>query len=436
MNVLFLSSGRLPHPTGNGVSVLTFGLISCLKNLGLNIIVVPVGLGYTNHKEEQSHKNYLVDNHVTVMEFTELKSLKRSKNIFDSLRKIVLPKESDYFYCSDSEREGLISFIQEKQIRIVLSFDWQALPIVHELKDVYLIASLVDPIGAVFKLRRKMLKQHSLKGLLFELMSLLRGRDMEKYALKYLKDYDLILEHAYHHAIELKNNGFNNVHYLAHPLPVPTLQAVLGGNSIPTSRDGIGTRYQKGLVTVLIAGSLKGVSSRLGFEFFLSQILPRLNKRKGQVRYQYKFRIVGHGKMIPSLKKRFEKIENVEFIGFVENIEDEYQKADIMLVTIPVKHGFRTRIAEAFSYGMCVVAHAANCEGMPEIKDGYNALTASDPNELTAKLIEAINNPELRVTFGANARETFINSLSIEAATKKMSKLLVDFLPTENILKE
>ncbi|MBW8060663.1 MAG: glycosyltransferase family 4 protein, partial [Solirubrobacterales bacterium] len=280
---------------------------------------------------------------------------------------------------------------------------------------------LVDPIGAVFKLRRKMLRQHSLKGLFFELISLIRGRDMEKYALKYLKEYDLILQHAYHHAEELKNDGFKNVHYLPHPLPVPKLENLAG-----IKKPDI---FDSGLVTVLIAGSLKGASSRVGFQFFLSEILPGLLNRNSEIIFPYKFRIVGHGKMLPSLKKRVEEVENLKFIGFVKNIEEEYQRADIMLVAIPVKHGFRTRIAEAFSYGMCVVAHGANCEGMPEIKDGYNALAANDPEILTSKLIEAINNPDLRIKLGRNARKTFINNLSIDVATKKLSKLLDDFLP-------
>jgi len=266
-----------------------------------------------------------------------------------------------------------------------------------------------------------MLKQHSLKRKLFEIMSLLSSRDIKKYCYKYLRKYDLILEHAYHHAVELKNDGFKNVHYLPHPLPVPKLENMTGIKKP--------VRFDDGLVTVLIAGSLKGASSRVGFEFFLSEIVPGLLNRNSEINFPYKFRIVGHSNLLPSLKKRVEKVENLEFIGFVKNIEEEYQRADIMLVAIPVKHGFRTRIAEAFSYGMCVVAHGANCEGMPEIKDGYNALTANEPEILTSKLIEAINNPDLRIKLRRNARKTFINNLSIDVATKKLSKLMADFLP-------
>ena len=98
--------------------------------------------------------------------------------------------------------------------------------------------------------------------------------------------------------------------------------------------------------------------------------------------------------------------KNVEVVGFAENIVDEYRRTDVFLVTVPVEQGFRTRIAEAFSYGMCVVAHSANCAGMPEVIDGNNALTAADPDELCARLVSAGVNVTERQRLGAAARAT------------------------------
>jgi glycosyltransferase involved in cell wall biosynthesis len=409
MKILFFVSAYYPHPTGNGSSVLMHGFITCLQQLGYEIIVVPVSLRYTDKNQKNHHKNSLEKEGIEIL-FFGLEKIKKTKSFFAKARALFWPIQSDSFYSNLSEKKDLVKYIKDNNINHVLSYDWESLAVIYNLENVKKIASLVDLIDEVHDLRWKGLGQFSIFQLPIKLYSILKSRKKSHFAYEHLKSVDLIVEHAYQHAEKLIHKGFKNVHYIPHPLP--------------QRNEFVKKDNNQDQVQILIMGSLKGIASRLGFEFFLNEVLPRLKQKKEKLTNEITFRIVGHGEMIPSLKQKLVEEPWVKFVGFVENIEEEYQNCDLTLVNIPVAHGFRTRIAECFSYGLCVVAHAANAEGMPEIKDEINAMISSDPELFVDKLIRVINDKSLRETLGNNARQTFNTSISIDSAVQKLEKIL------------
>ncbi len=408
--ILFITSGRLPFPTGNGVSVLTHGLLTCFQNLGFAPCVIPLSMNYSNKEEEMFHRNYLLKSGIRIMEFPEIANAKgNGKKQF--IKRLLYPQFSDYFPYSNNV---LKSILQDEAVKLLVAFGWDAVALVHPLKNVFKVASIVDLLGKHFELRRQSVKQYHGLQKIMEYLSIFGARKKEQFALQSLRNFDLILEHAYHHTQELTNMGYQNVFYLPHPIPEP-------------DKKRIAEKYEKrtdNSVRILIPGSLKGVASRLGFEFFIQEILPKLANRENDINIPYRFRIVGHGNLPESLKTSLEAQKNINHVGFVEDIEKEYVNADIVLVNVPVEQGFRTRIADAFSYGCCVVAHSANCAGMPEVSDGVNALTAEDPDLFVQKLIAAITKPELRKQIGDKAKETFEKQYAIKVATKKLADLL------------
>ena len=119
--------------------------------------------------------------------------------------------------------------------------------------------------------------------------------------------------------------------------------------------------------------------------------------------------------MLTELRERLDQQPEIEFIGFADDVSEEHRLSHFMLVAIPTPVGFRTRIAEAFGYGQCVVAHSANCEGMPEIKNGENALCADNGKDVADLMISAINDGELRMKVAQAARDTFDDQYSIKA---------------------
>ena len=136
------------------------------------------------------------------------------------------------------------------------------------------------------------------------------------------------------------------------------------------------------------------------------------------------FRFVGHGVMRADIKQRILLNPSCNLVGFVEDLVDEWKFADIVLVTIPIEHGFRTRIAEAMSYGKCVIAHIANSKGMPELEDGYNCILAKDGVGLAEAIYDLKFRKERRRILEINAINTFNSEISAEVAIVKLDSIL------------
>jgi len=410
MNMIFFVSERLPYKTGNGSSVLTNALLNCFVKLGFSVTVVPVHLRYGNKQEQLLHRNYLEKSGIKVKTFDDIEHPRQTKSRLHRLRQIINPQADDYFHHSFSLKSELLSFLeqQDKQNTVLLAYSWQAIAVISNIKGFFKIASTVDPIEKYLELRKELVPASTYQKIRHK-MNLWQARKQPIYAYDALRKMNIVIQHAYHHTLSFIEKGYKNVYYLPHPLPV---QEAIG---LPNQNNS----------TILMAGSLKGTASRHGFLFFLDEILPRFKKRIEELSSNLTFRVVGHGKMEASLRNRLEKEPLVDFVGFVDNIEEAYKGADIILVNIPVTLGFRTRIAEAFSYGLCVVTHSANAEGMPEIQDKENAISDSNPERLVDELIRLINEPKARQEFGENAKLTFDYEMSEPIAVKRLEAIFM-----------
>jgi|GEM_PF-5981983 len=409
--MIFFVTGKLPHKTGNGSSVLTYALMNCFIKLGFEITIVPVHLRYDNKQEQLKHLNSLKQSGIRVKMFDDIKYPRKTTSRLARLRQIISPQVDDYYHYSDSLKPELLSFLerQDKQNTVLTAYSWQAVALISNIKGFLKIATVVDPIEKYLELRRE-LTPTGIRRKIRHKMNLLRARKQPTYAYDVLRKMNIVIEHAYHHTLSLVEKGYKNAYYIPHPLPV---------------QEAIEFRTNPNNTTVLISGSLKGTASRHGFLFFLNEILPRFKKRRQELSTDVTFRVVGHGKMEKSLRSRLEKEPLVDFVGFVDSMEDAYKNADIILVNIPVTLGFRTRIAEAFSYGLCVVTHAANAEGMPEIQDKENAISDSNPERLVDELVRLINEPISRQEFGENAKLTFDYEMSEPIAVKRLEAIFM-----------
>jgi glycosyltransferase involved in cell wall biosynthesis len=413
-NIAFFSFGELPYMTGNGNSVLMYGVIKCLQDLNFNVFLVPVGVKKCGTEEIQYQLDFLESESIKIHLFDEFNPTKpEKKGKLHLIKQIIMSSKKELFNDNEINRKIVNSFIEKHNIKTVIGYNWGSMSLFAHLENVLKIVSLVDLIDDFHHQQKQIIKEYTLLKRLRSTIISLRDRNTCKYAYDYLGKMDYIIEHAFQHCNDLKEKGFNNISYLPHPLMPPKI-TYLKKNDVLEDH-----------ITILIPGSLKGVSSQLGFKFFFESLLPELKSLQPELKKKLQFRIVGHGKPNSKIVNWINKEANVELIGYVEDIEEEYRKADILLVNIPISHGFRTRIAEAFSYGMCVVAHAANAEGMPEIQDGVNALIDFDPKKLAKKLINAANDPGYRYKLGKNAIETFETQISQKSAVNKIQKIFL-----------
>jgi len=153
---------------------------------------------------------------------------------------------------------------------------------------------------------------------------------------------------------------------------------------------------------ILQAGHLQGIATMSGLYFLAEDVLPHLHDVAS-----FEWRVCGAQTLTVDLTTRFKPWPQVNFTGYVEDIGKEFADCDIFLCTTPEAVGVRTRIIEAMAHGCCVVAHAVNAVGQPELEDGKNILLGETGGDIARLIERAAFWPKLRMDLGQAARETF-----------------------------
>lgn len=183
-------------------------------------------------------------------------------------------------------------------------------------------------------------------------------------------------------------------------------------------------RAQGTRLRILHLGGLGTTGTRLGFDLLVRVVLPRLERDLGP--NGYALRIVGSGSLSPGLARRLAR-PGVEVVGFVDDTAAEIAGADVFLVPSPYPVGARTRIAEALSIGVAVVAHADAATGIPELVDGDNALLAATGSGLAEAVLRLARDPELRDRLAVAARATydrnFVPEIACDVLVRELERL-------------
>ncbi|HYZ77583.1 MAG TPA: glycosyltransferase [Gaiellaceae bacterium] len=164
---------------------------------------------------------------------------------------------------------------------------------------------------------------------------------------------------------------------------------------------------------MLLIGHLRGIATISGLYVFVEEILPALTTALGPERFDVE--IVGAHDPPTSLRPALDAHPAVHLRGHVEPPDEEFLRADVVLVPTPIETGPRVRILSAFSYGCCVVAHEANRLGIPQLVHDENVLLA-DTAGLARETLRALADPELRERLGRRGRELYEAEFTPEKA--------------------
>lgn len=159
-----------------------------------------------------------------------------------------------------------------------------------------------------------------------------------------------------------------------------------------------------GPLRLLHFGGLGTTGTRLGLVLLARDVLPRLERALGSGAYTV--RVVGSGSLAPDLARRLAR-PGVSVVGFVEDSAAEIAAADVFLAPSPYPVGARTRVAEALSIGVAVVAHRDVAAGIPELVDGENALLGATGAQLADCVLRLAGDSILRARLAAGARATY-----------------------------
>lgn len=408
--LVFVATERLPHRTGNGVSVLQHGLVECFRALGYAITIVPLSIQYAKREHEQEHRAAL---RAEGMEVIDLPGSRRTSSLLSPVRKarrLFGRTREDLIPFSEEASRRLNQIVRERNAELVLGFGWASVALTASVCGALRVASIVDLISSINAIRQEERGARSVARKLYDFVGDREWAAAHVEGLRQLRRFDMVLEHAYHHTKELEADGFRHVHYLPHPM---TISSPLGFEP-----------KDPAMIRVLMPGSLKGMASIKGFEFLLDELLPRIRARSAEIAHPFKIRVVGHGQLPQRLHAALLATPELDFGGYVDDMDTELRAASIVLVTIPVTLGFRTRLAEACGHGMCCVVHSANSAGMPELVDGKNVLSSDAPDALASRLIAAINDGARRRELGTSARTTFETEYSVASAIPRLRQWL------------
>ena len=148
--------------------------------------------------------------------------------------------------------------------------------------------------------------------------------------------------------------------------------------------------------------------------------------------HDFKISFIGTG--TPKVKKEVENIfnsshlNNVEYLGYVENVEDYFKKSDISFTCGSIESFGRTTV-EAMLSGNLVIG--ANTAGTKELLDGGEIgilYEHGNSDELCEKMLFAINNKEKSKELAKKGRNYMFNNMTAEINADNVYKVYKNIL--------
>ena len=142
------------------------------------------------------------------------------------------------------------------------------------------------------------------------------------------------------------------------------------------------------------------------------------------------FILVGEGPLknnLVELSKKLGILGKVIFLGYQKNMLKLIPAFDIGILTSKIET-FGIALVEIMAFGKPVIA--PNVGGIPEIVNhGVNGLLFKDesPTEIANKIINLLNNPDLTIKYGNNARTTVEERFSVGVMTDRTESILENF---------
>ena len=148
--------------------------------------------------------------------------------------------------------------------------------------------------------------------------------------------------------------------------------------------------YAANTNTILFLGSYY-VVNREGVKDFIANVLPLL-KESG---VSYTFKLVG------SICKHIPDSDEYIKMGYVEDIEDSYKDARLVINPVNQGTGLNIKSIEAISQTKPIVSHSVGVRGLKSDKEF--AIVADDPKSFADAIIKILKDDELALNMSKNA---------------------------------
>jgi len=166
------------------------------------------------------------------------------------------------------------------------------------------------------------------------------------------------------------------------------------------------------IITAL--SNLESTSTLSGIVFLFKEVLHKLKFLIGEKNFE--IHVIGKGNL-PHSMKEYQNDENIIMRGYVEDINKEFDTADVVLIPTAVFLAFGGRILIAFEKVACTIINYNDDKNQPEIKNKENCLVGKDGEEVSNLVYEAYKDVELRKKIRIEARNLYLKNFSPEIST-------------------
>jgi len=115
----------------------------------------------------------------------------------------------------------------------------------------------------------------------------------------------------------------------------------------------------------------------------------------------------------------------IEVLGFVNDLDELYEKSRLIATPILVGGGTRFKIIEASAYGKPTVSTTVGAEGI-DLENETEILIRDDPEEFASACLKLLKNPQLCEEMGTRARSKIIKNYDKTNVIRTIKDYLLD----------
>ncbi|PTX61498.1 glycosyltransferase involved in cell wall biosynthesis [Kordia periserrulae] len=395
MNVLFLVNNTKISPNANGGASVYFSHLQLLAKLNYKVHVLLVDFqdGKKARLSSEVNSEYIqeIDGLYKEIQHFQVAQI-HPKGMFNRIKTALFqPEKFEYFFVNSTNEEILKQYISKNNINLVWAeWRWTAILANYSKLNIPILYAHHD---WEFKLRKLKSKLSFIQK--FHL------KQKKRVELNVVKSVYACVSASYTETQEIKDYGNKNALYI--PLTYKKVELTKNDAKTPS---------------IVHLGGMGTTANRIGLERFLEVCWKDLKEQIPNVT----LKVIGNLKYASeSLKKRLED-EQIQCLGFIENLQSELKPYDLHIIPWEYNTGTRTRIPLVFNYAQVLVSTKAAASCYPEIVHNQNSILCNDLSQMTTQLIDLYNNAEKRIFIGDNARKTFEENFTVEEQVEKLKK--------------
>lgn len=397
MDILYIAN-LLPYPLDGGGKIFTFSTIQALSREHTVDL-----LCFYEHEDTEAGKNRLL-NHCSSVELLPIKVTTR-ENIPYMMRKAVKSVFSSKPLCISKyvspEMKALISkkMASKKYDCVFLN-----------LLAMYSYREYIKNIDPNIKIvlyeqncealiYRRLLKQT--KNPLKKAFIALEAKKLTAFEDKAVREADelILLSKEDQNALGLTGN--------CHIVPI-------GTNPPDRQKQYVEKKSKK--ISLLFIGTMTWAPNNEGIIWFLQNVMPLCKDSE-----QYELYIIGKNPS-ETVSRLCAEYDNVHLMGYVESLEEYYEKCDVLIVPLFVGGGQRVKIIEAFGRGFAVISTSVGAEGLKYQKD--KTIMIADDAESFKQKIDCCDSMELLSRIGQGGKRIFDSEYSSEIIGKRINEII------------